>query len=247
MNFGSEDEDASKKSKIVAEASAEVRESQVPPMDNKKLDDLKRAGQSLKVSLLENHKFRASTIAPDQRFRAANPDAKAKPEVIKKSDNLRDTMMPDFNIKSCDHLGLLSTSFTRLLTQKNINKIKETLKSNKEPSEFDHFNYLFSDYIDKFDSKLNKAKCILLITTSNIYLFSPKDMSLISTTSLKNLEHILIIRSNDSLVGLKMKNAKDLFLESVRRIEFVVYLINNAEIQKTPVPKIVNSSKVNLN
>jgi len=82
-------------------------------------------------------------------------------------------------------------------------------------------------------------------------MFSPKDMSLVGQHQLSNLTHILMIASKDSLLGLKMKNAasaasNDIFLESVRRTELVVFLLSNAENQKWSAPKISQSSKVNL-
>ena len=60
-----------------------------------------------------------------------------------------------------------------------------------------------------------------------------------------------MISAKDSLLGLKMKNAaanssNDVFLESVRRTEMVVFLMTNHEIQKWTAPKLSHSSKVNL-
>lgn len=55
-----------------------------------------------------------------------------------------------------------------------------------------------------------------------------------------------MVKSNDSLLGIKMKDAKDLFIETVRRVEFVVYISTNAELTNTKAPKIIQGSKINL-
>jgi hypothetical protein len=205
------------------------------PIDKK--DKLLRAGQSLKDSLLPALRQRTGTVAIDHRWQA---------QVLPKDGSLKDAYMPSFNIYSCDHLGLLATSYNRLLTQKNISKIKVAMVEYKALAEKGQDFYVFSDYVEKFDSKLRKEQCVLLMTKESLYLFSPKDMSLITHAKMVNLEHVLMVRSNDSLVGLKMRNAKDLFLETVRRIEFVVFLQTSAELSKTKPPKIVQGSKINL-
>lgn len=154
--------------------------------------------------------------------------------------------MPEFDIHSCDHLGLLSTSFNRLLSQKNVDKIRDALKQNKEAAELDHLPYLFSDYVEKFDSKLRRQTCILLITQKSLYLFNPKDVSVLSVNALTQLAQILMVRSNDSLLGLKMVSTKDQFLESVRRVDVVVFVTTNAELTGLKAPKVVQASKINL-
>lgn len=84
MNFGGEEENEGLAEELFSE------------IDSKE----KRVGQSFDDKL--EHRFRGSTLRPDQRFRAPA----AIPEESKKS--LRETMMPTFNISTCDHLGLLS-------------------------------------------------------------------------------------------------------------------------------------------
>lgn len=65
---------------------------------------LAKAGESLKKSLVFNSKLRATSKALEKLNE--NPAKKG---------NLKETMMPSFKIHSCDHLGLLTTSFNRLL------------------------------------------------------------------------------------------------------------------------------------
>lgn len=83
----------------------------------------------MKQTLFMNQKLRASNKAYDKFKEASDPN--------RKKASFRETYMPTFTIHSCDHLGLLSTSFNRLLTMRNINKIKEVLAKNKEGSELD--------------------------------------------------------------------------------------------------------------
>jgi len=134
------------------------RESTVEPPKKKevKVEDKEgarmRAGQSLKEMLITKHKFRASTLAFDPNFRQPKQQ-----EATEKTPTLRETLMPTFSIYSCDHLGLQSSSFTQLLNQKSLSKVKEALAQNKESSELDSLPYLFSDYVVKYDSKLNKV------------------------------------------------------------------------------------------
>lgn len=200
---------------------------------------LARAGQSLKQSLIMNQRIRASHRAYD-KFK--------QKEMVEpnKMGTFRETYLPTFNIHSCDYLGLLATSFNRLLTQKNVNKIRDILAKNGEAAEIDQISYVFSDYIEKFDAKLNKYECITIITDKNLYIFSPKDMACKNIAQLKNLTQVLMVKQNDSLLGLKMADGKDLFIETVRRIELVVYLTTNSDMTGSPQPKIIQGSKINL-
>jgi hypothetical protein len=64
---------------------------------------------------------------------------------------------------------------------------------------------------------------------------------LISQYKLKDVGTILMVAGNDSLLGLKMQQEgqQDVFLECFRRIEFVVYLLMNAEVEEWQIPKVV--------
>jgi len=68
------------------------------------------------------------------------------------------------------------------------------------------------------------------MTPQHLYMFNPKDMSLVSKHSLQQITQLLMIAANESLLGVKMKQSHDLFLETIRRTEFVVYLLTSAEL-----------------
>ena len=71
---------------------------------------------------------------------------------------------------------------------------------------------------------------------------------LISQYKLKDVGTILMVAGSDSLLGLKMQQEgqQDVFLECFRRIEFVVYLLMNAEVEEWQIPKVVQSAKINF-
>ena len=94
-----------------------VLEKSQHPTDDEKNEKRKKAGQSLMSSLIESQQLRQSSMKPEPV-----PSSKDVPP------SLRETMMPDFNISNCDHLGLASNSYTRLMTQKNLEKISYALK-----------------------------------------------------------------------------------------------------------------------
>ena len=66
------------------------------------------------------------------------------------------------------------------------------------------------------------------MTNNSVYIFTEKDMSLTMKAAIANVFQVLMVSTNDSVFGLKMKG-KDLFIESVRRTEFVVFLLTNAQ------------------
>ena len=82
-------------------------------------------------------------------------------------------------------------------------------------------------------------------------MFNPKDLSLVGQHQLQYLASILIIASKDNLLALKFKSndqihSNDVFIDSLRRTELVVYLLTNAERKAWTQPHVKNSSKVNL-
>ena len=200
------------------------------PTDSDKQEKLIRAGQSFSARLMSTHKFRGSTLRPDQRFRAPAAQKFGEP------DN-RESIMPDFNISICDHLGLQSQGVSNFLNQKQSKKLREVLTVNKEPLE--DLPYLFTDYVDKYDAKMNKIKVICLMTTKTLYLLNQIDNKFVGEYELKNLTYILMIASKNSLFALKMKKqnpkdkdqttSNDVFIESSRRPEFIMFLLTNAE------------------
>jgi hypothetical protein len=84
------------------------------------------------------------------------------------------------------------------------------------------------------------------MTNKHLYIFSAKDMSLTSHSFLSNIYQILQVTTNQSLVVLKMEDKKDLFIETIQRNKFMVYLLENAARAQLNPPKIVEALKLNL-
>ena len=113
------------------------------------------------------------------------------------------------------------------MTSKHSKKLVAALQKHQESLET--LEYIYSDDIEKYDVKLNKKRQILVMTNKNLYIFDPKDMSLVSHQILSNIHQILQITSNQSLLVLKMENHLDLFVETIKRNKFMVYILENAE------------------
>lgn len=114
-------------------------------------------------------------------------------------------IVPAFDLCGCDYLGVLSSSYNRLLGAKAMAGVRTALVKNEKINEIDSLPYLFSDYVEKFNAQLKRETSVLLITQKYFYLLSIKDMTILSAHPLANLAQVLIVRSNDSLIGLKMK------------------------------------------
>ena len=52
---------------------------------------------------------------------------------------------------------------------------------------------VFSDYMYKYDSRLNKKKVILLITDEHAYIMEPTRYNVLNSMNLNALQDILII------------------------------------------------------
>jgi hypothetical protein len=88
---------------------------------------------------------------------------------------------------------------------------------------------VFSDYMYKFDAHMEKHRVIMLMTDSSMYLLSLKNYSVINHVKLKELKSILLIESNANIFAFNFVEHFDLLMESVRRTEMVIYLVNNAD------------------
>ena len=62
--------------------------------------------------------------------------------------------MPSFNINSCDHLGLKNKSQNLTMGSKLQKRLNDSLLKNKET--LAKLEYIYSDYIEKYDAKLHK-------------------------------------------------------------------------------------------
>lgn len=126
-----------------------------------------------------------------------------------------------------DYLGLLDED------NKLNRKLKEFLLKNGENGKP---VVLFSDYMYKITSKLGKAKRILLITDQNMYSLY-LNLTLALKIPLGNLSRITIVRNSSAILCLHtLSGTKDFLLESLKRTELIVYLINQMDRLKLPRP-----------
>ena len=105
---------------------------------------------------------------------------------------------------------------------------------------------IFSDYMHKYSANLTKTKVIVLLTDGGVYILNVKDYKLINYMNLEKLESILTIQTNSSIFALNFKGDHALLLESIRRTEVLIYLLNNAQNANRKPPKITKSLKLRL-
>jgi hypothetical protein len=101
---------------------------------------------------------------------------------------------------------------------------------------------VFSDYIHKYKVDLQKMRVILLITDNNLYTLQVNDYKVINCFPLNDLFNILTIVSNSSVFALNFKTSKALMLETIRRTEVLIYLINNADNDPLRDNPVINKS-----
>ena len=77
---------------------------------------------------------------------------------------------------------------------------------------------------------------IVLVTDISIFVLKSDNFAIINHVNLKQLNRILSIRDNSSLFVLNFKDSVDLLLESITRTEFILFLMNNAEINRRDRP-----------
>ena len=115
-------------------------------------------------------------------------------------------------------------------------KLKEFLIKNGENG---NPMVLFSDYMYKITSKLAKTKRILLVTDQNIYALY-LNLTLALKIPLAILSRITIIRNSSAILCLHaISGNRDFLLESLKRTELIVYLINQMDKLKMNRPEIV--------
>ena len=116
--------------------------------------------------------------------------------------------------------------YLRDQSSKAYKKINGILRSQNEST---YSKMVFSDYMYKFDAHMEKHRVIMLMTDSSMYLLSLKNYSVINHVKLKELKSILLIESNANIFAFNFVEHFDLLMESVRRTEMVIYLVNNAD------------------
>lgn len=86
---------------------------------------------------------------------------------------------------------------------------------------------------------------IVLITDKSLYILSMNNYQVINYLPLAQLKNIVTITTNSSIFALNFET-KALLLESIRRTEVLIFLLNNADNDGRDPPKVLKSFKVKL-
>lgn len=135
-----------------------------------------------------------------------------------------------------DHLSLRDETNN---AYKKISKIVEKYEQTK------YSRMVFSDYMFRYSFNFKKNRYIILITDNCLYVLSQDNYNVIGQYYLKDIKSILTITTNSSLFAINFVD-RALMLESIRRTEVLIFLINNAELQNRPAPEINKSYKIKM-
>ena len=114
-----------------------------------------------------------------------------------------------------------------------------------------------------FDQKQQKHKVKILITSNYCFIMKPFNCQLIRKYKLVELNSILSITCNSSLMALKFREPRDgtvmyniketkgseqndCMLETYRRTEFIVFLLNNADSNKRGRPQLSSTNQFKI-
>ena len=164
-------------------------------------------------------------------------------EMTKQSQTLKKTIIGKMYMKtSYDDLGLRDPA------SRAYRKITGIIRNKSQPTEAD---MVFSDYMYKTDASLNKRRVIMLVTDQNLWVMRVEDYALVNRVSLTQLRSVVLVTTNSSVFALNFGNETSsfaLFLESVRRTEFVLFLLSTCETDKTrtKMPEICRYLKLQL-
>ena len=178
-----------------------------------------------------------SASKPSARMTRANRISQV---VSKQTQVLKQTMIGKVSTKTnYDHLAL------RDQARRAYKKVNEAIRSRNQPI---HADMVFSDYMYKTDASLNKTRVIVLVTDLNLWVMKVDNYALINHISLKELTKILTIQTNSSIFALNFSSKLALFLESVRRTEFVLFLLSACDTDpaRKQRPEIAKSLKLHL-
>lgn len=105
---------------------------------------------------------------------------------------------------------------------------------------------VFSDYIHKYGHFTFKQRYIVLITDFSLFLLAVDNFRVATRIALSKLDSITTVTTNASILVLSIEGQADLMLETIRRTELIVYLLNNCENQGRPKPVIKKMQKVQI-
>ena len=103
----------------------------------------------------------------------------------------------------------------------NSNKIKKILALNNEKINLHEF---FTEEICSYFSRAKKEKCVLMITSHSFYFLKSDSLECVFRTNLKLLESITISSNNFNLLLVSFKGGKDIILESLQRIQILIFI-----------------------
>jgi len=174
---------------------------------------------------------------PKEYYLNGNYDMR-KPEInafqsIKTLDNcygtinygpLNDHFSSNFNKKYFLDEKLSKKDFNNFYDFKYLgysHRVKNLFLLNNEKLNLDEF---FSDGINVYFSKSNKQNCELIINCYSFYFLKPDSLELIIRINIKLLETILISTNNFNLLQLSFKDNTDIIIESLQRMEILIFL-----------------------
>ena len=138
------------------------------------------------------------------------------------------------------------TNFDYLALRSPANKLyKRVSQFLERQGENKYSAVLFSDYMYKIDSHLNKTKRILMATQQNVYQLS-LNLSLIVKIPIKDISGITLIKTSSAMLAIHVSKSYDFLMETIRRTELVVFLISMADANQWPRPELVQSSGLKL-
>jgi hypothetical protein len=103
----------------------------------------------------------------------------------------------------------------------NSNKVKKILALNNEKINLHEF---FTEEIYSYFCKAKKEKCVLIITSHSFYFLKADSLECVFRTNLKLLESLTISSNNFNLLLVSFKGGKDIIIESLQRIQILIFI-----------------------
>lgn len=97
----------------------------------------------------------------------------------------------------------------------------------------------------KIDSSLNKTKRILIATQQNVYQLSI-NLSLIVKIPIKDISGITLIKTSSAMLAIHVNKNYDFLIETIRRTELIVFLINIFDNNQWQRPELIQSNGLRL-
>jgi Unconventional myosin tail, actin- and lipid-binding len=97
----------------------------------------------------------------------------------------------------------------------------------------------------KINSTLSKTKRILIITAENLYSVN-LNLTLARRIPLGLIAKMTIIRNSSAILVIHPVGGKDFLLESMKRTELIMFLVNQCDNLKIARPQITQSQGLRL-